>query len=210
MRQLNSDRSRNQSIDGEPAGSALGDRLRARRKGMGLSLRALADKIGVSASFLSQVERARASPSFATLIMMSRALEVPAYYLLLESPDPVVRHDQRRKLTVPGSSMFYELLCPDLHRSMEVSLGRLSVGCASSERPLSHATEEFALVLQGCMEVELGPRRYRLELGDSIYHLGVVPHRYVAIGDEDVVFLSAISPPIEVVESPPGGRVDVK
>ena len=210
MRQLNSGRSRNQRIDGEPAGSALGDRLRARRKGMGLSLKALADRFGVSASFLSQVDRARASPSFAALIAISRALEVPVYYLLPESPDPVFRHDRRRKLTVPGSSMVYELLCPDLQGSMEVSLGRMSVGRTSSEQPLAHATEEFILVLQGCMDVELGPRLYRLEPGDSIYHHGVVPHRYVAVGDEDVVFLSAVSPPIEVVTSPPGGVVDVK
>jgi transcriptional regulator with XRE-family HTH domain len=209
MRQLKSPRSANQRIDGEPAGSALGDRLCARRKGMGLSLRALAERIGVSASFLSQVERARASPSFATLIVISRALEVPAYYFLLESPDAVVRRDQRRKLGVPGSSMVYELLCPDLHRSMEVSLGRLGAGRASSEQPLSHATEEFILVLQGCMEVELGARVYRLELGDSIYHHGVVPHRYLAVGHQGLVFLSAISPPIEVVESPRGGMVDV-
>lgn len=142
--------------------------------------------------------------------MISCALEVPAYYLLLESPDPVVRRARRRKLGVPGSSMVYELLCPDLHRSMEVSLGRLSGGSTSSEQPIAHATEEFILVLQGCMAVELGPRIYRLETGDSMHHHGVVPHRCVAVGDEDVVFVSAISPPIEVVETLPGGMVDVK
>jgi len=210
MRQLNSGRSRNQRIDGEPACSALGDRLRARRKGMGSTLKALADRFGVSASFLSQIDRARASPSFAALIAISRALEVPVYYLLPESPDPVFRHDRRRKLTVPGSSMVYELLCLGLQGSMEVSLGRMSVGSTSSEQPLARATEEFILVPEGCMDVELGTGLYRLEPGDSIYHHGVVPHRYRAVGDEDVVFLSAVSPPIEVVTSPRGGVVDVK
>ncbi|MDH4207325.1 MAG: XRE family transcriptional regulator [Anaerolineae bacterium] len=210
MRQLHERGSATRSTDGDYPGSALGERLRARRKGMGLSLKALADRVGVSASFLSQVERARPNPSFATLIMLSRALEVPAYYFLLESPDPVVRHDRRRKLTVPGSSLVYELLCPDLQGSMEVSLGRLGGGGVSSEQPLAHAAEEFILVLEGCLEIELGPRRYRLEPGDSIYHHGVAPHRYMAFGQEDVVFLSAVSLPIEVVTSPPGGVVDVK
>ena len=100
--------------------------------------------------------------------------------------------------------------CPGLQRSMEVSLGRLSVGGASSDQPLSHATEEFVLVLKGCMDVEVAHSLYRLETGDSICHHRIVPHRNTAAGDKEVVFQSAVSPPIEVVMSPTGGIVDVE
>jgi transcriptional regulator with XRE-family HTH domain len=166
---------------------SLGVRMRSRRKALGLSLRSLAARTGVSASFLSQVERGIVSPSIQTLVAVSRALEVPIYHFLLESPDPVVRHDQRRGLIMPNTSVDYELLCPDVHRSMEVSLGRLEVNAVSSQEPLAHATEEFMLVLEGVMDIEIGPRRYVLEPGDAIYHHGVTPHRFVSVGDQDLI-----------------------
>jgi transcriptional regulator with XRE-family HTH domain len=196
VRQLNAPPNANRSIDQESVGNSLGVRLRARRKALGLSLRSLAARTGVSASFLSQVERGIVSPSIQSLIAVSRALEVPIYHFLLESPDPVVRHDRRRRLIMPNTSVDYELLCPDVHRSMEVSLGRLEPNAASSEEPLAHPTEEFMLVLEGVMEIEIGPRRYVLEPGDTIYYHGIAPHRFFSVGDQDLIFISAVSPPV--------------
>jgi transcriptional regulator with XRE-family HTH domain len=187
-----SDHSANQ----ESISDSLGVRMRARRKALGLSLKSLSERTGVSASFLSQVERGIVSPSIQTLVAVSRALEVPIYHFLLETPDPVVRHDRRSRLIMPNTSVIYELLCPDVHRSMEVSLGRLEVNAASSEEPLAHATEEFMLVLEGVMDIEIGPSRYVLEPGDAIYYHGVTPHRFFSVGDQDLVFVSAVSPPV--------------
>jgi mannose-6-phosphate isomerase-like protein (cupin superfamily) len=79
---------------------------------------------------------------------------------------------------------------------MEVSLGRLEVNAVSSEEPLAHATEEFMLVLEGVMEIEIGPRRYVLGSGDAIYYHGIAPHRFFSIADQDLVFMSAVSPPV--------------
>lgn len=61
---------------GEPEYAELGDRLRAARVGRGLSLRALAERLGVSASLISQVERGLARPSVNTLYAMARELQV--------------------------------------------------------------------------------------------------------------------------------------
>jgi len=80
--------------------------------------------------------------------------------------------------------------------SMEVSLGRLEVNAVSSEEPLAHGTEEFMLVLEGAMDIEIGPRRYVLEPGDAIYYHGVTPHRFFSVGDQDLIFVSAVSPPV--------------
>ena len=45
----------------------MGDRLREARQARGLSLRGLADRLGVSPSLISQVETGRAKPSVSTL-----------------------------------------------------------------------------------------------------------------------------------------------
>jgi len=113
-RQLSSPPDANRSTDQESINSSLGPRLRARRKALGLSRRSLAARAGVSASFLSQVERGLVSPSIQTLIAVSRALEVPIYHFLLESPDPVVRHgvDPFPNTPLCGSSVTKYALLP--------------------------------------------------------------------------------------------------
>jgi transcriptional regulator with XRE-family HTH domain len=61
----------------------LGNRLRARRQELGLSLRELAERVGLTASFLSQIERDLASPSIESLRKISDALEVPNFHFLV-------------------------------------------------------------------------------------------------------------------------------
>ena len=71
----------------------LGDRVRERRQQLGLSLRDLAERSELTASFLSQVERGVTSPSIDSLRRVANALDVPVFHFLLE-PDresPVVR-----------------------------------------------------------------------------------------------------------------------
>ena len=55
-------------------GSKLGERLRAARLGHGLSLRALARQVGVSASMISQIEMGKSRPSVSTLYSVTTAL----------------------------------------------------------------------------------------------------------------------------------------
>lgn len=51
----------------EPLNEPIGERLRKRRLETGMSMRALARKVGVSASLISQIEHGKAMPSVATL-----------------------------------------------------------------------------------------------------------------------------------------------
>ncbi|MCL7454197.1 MAG: helix-turn-helix domain-containing protein, partial [Anaerolineae bacterium] len=108
----------------------LGNRLRARRQELGLSLRELAERVGLTASFLSQIERDLASPSIESLRKISDALEVPIFHFLIE-PDtrsPVVRRQERAKLNLPDSNLTYQLMTPDLNRRMEVFLAEREPG----------------------------------------------------------------------------------
>ena len=74
----------------------LGDRIRTRRKELDLSQGELAERAGLTASFISQVERDVTSPSIDSLYKISQALDVPVFQFLLE-PDgasPVVRRQE--------------------------------------------------------------------------------------------------------------------
>lgn len=79
----------------------LGLRLRRARQHAGLTLRALASQLGVSPSFLSQVENNKAQPSVATLYSLARVLEVSIDELFQEPPQ--VSNAGARAQGDPGS-----------------------------------------------------------------------------------------------------------
>jgi transcriptional regulator with XRE-family HTH domain/quercetin dioxygenase-like cupin family protein len=66
---------------GEATAVNLGLRLRMARQKSGLSLRELARRLGVSPSFLSQIENSKSQPSVATLYSMAQMLKVSVDHL---------------------------------------------------------------------------------------------------------------------------------
>lgn len=175
----------------------LGEKIRKKRIEKNMSLKELAEKIDLTASFLSQVERELAEPSITSLRKIAEALDVPIFYFLLddEQHSPVVRKNQRKVLRFPQSHLTYELLSPDLNRQMEVLIGRLDPGAASGEADSTHPGEECILVLEGKMDIKIGEETYTLEEGDSIYYFASIPHFLYNSGDKPLVFLSVITPP---------------
>src|SRR5512142_914949 len=71
-----------------PEYAELGAKLRASRLEQGLSLRVLADRLGVSPSLISQVETGRAKPSVSTLYAITAELGISVDELLF--PDAAV------------------------------------------------------------------------------------------------------------------------
>src|SRR6058998_1250057 len=84
----------------ESAIASLGPRIRALRDAMNLSLRDLAERSGVSAPMLSQVERGETSPTLAVAARIATGLELTLSQLLrLDEGDgvSVVRAGERLK-----------------------------------------------------------------------------------------------------------------
>jgi transcriptional regulator with XRE-family HTH domain len=71
--------------DGAPSSDLLGVRLRAARQASGMSLRELARRLGVSPSFVSQIENGKSQPSVATLYSLSQQLDFSIDALFHES-----------------------------------------------------------------------------------------------------------------------------
>ncbi len=175
----------------------LDKRIRATRTKKKMSLKTLAEKTGLTASFLSQVERGLAEPSINSLRQIAKALDVPIFYFLMdeEESNPVVRKTERKILKLPKSNLSYELLSPDLNRKMEVMIGRLGVGASSVDGFSTHPGEECIYIIQGSMKVVIGEAEYMLEEEDSIYYFAETPHRLENCGDGELVYLSSMTPP---------------
>src|SRR5689334_20646468 len=112
----------------------VGQRVRALREGMGLSLRDLAERSGVSAPMLSQVERGETSPTLVVAGKIAHGLELSLSQLLRldESGSvSVVRTDERMR---GGGSRGhdYEVVTPGLPgQRAEVSLHVLKPGAST-------------------------------------------------------------------------------
>ena len=176
----------------------IGERIRERRHELGLSLRALAEEVNLTASFLSQVERAQADPSIKSLRRIADALGVSLFCFLAEDEvvSPVVRKDERKRLELPGSKVICELLTPNVRRKMEVLMISADPTRGNIALPLPEPTEECILVLKGRLCVKLGDEEYELEPGDSIYFEGRRLQSLSARGDGESLFVSAMTPAV--------------
>jgi len=176
----------------------VGERLRALRRARGATLRTVAEGSGLSASFLSQVERGRSSASIESLRRVADALGVSMADLFEPGglPGPrVLRRDERPSLSfgVLGKKL---LLTPRPLHHLEVFAGELEVGGSTGTEPYAHGdSEELFVVLSGTVQLELGGELFDLEPGDSIDYRSSTPHRISNTGQDLAEVMWIISPP---------------
>lgn len=181
---------------------SFGAQIRARRKELALSLEELAQRTGLTASFLSLVERDMSNPSLESLRHIAEALEVPPFYFSQENAstqtplNPVVRAGERIKITFPPGDVTSELLVPNLRSKLEVFISRVQPAAGNVARTPKTASEECLYMMEGRLRVVLHDQEYILEAGDSVYIHGAALREISAIGEGEAVFLSAITPPI--------------
>lgn len=175
----------------------MGARIRQRRKELGLGLQQLAGRTGLTASFLSLVERDRTGPSLDSLRRIAEALDVPLFYFTwTNSHNPVVRRRERVLLTFPQENLTSELLVPNLRGRLEVFVSRGKPDTGNIARIPTHDSEEVIYVLEGVLRVRLLETDYDLDAGDSIYfHVSALREIHVQ-GKREAVWLTAITPPV--------------
>lgn len=190
---------------------ALGQRMRHARIAAGMKLKELARSAGVSMSLVSQVERGLASPSLATLRGIAGALDVPVAAFFYDSALPdqgaptagprrlggklLVRHDERKRLSLPKSRVRYELLTPDLVRQLQFMWIEYGPGDSEHGEPSSHPGEESAICVEGQIVVWVDGQEFVLEDGDALSFDSSIPHRVENRSNKRAVVITAITPP---------------
>jgi transcriptional regulator with XRE-family HTH domain len=179
--------------------SAVGPRVRALREAMGLSLRDLADRSGVSAPMLSQVERGETSPTLAVAAKIAAGLELTLSQLLrLDEAQHVVviRAGERRAARRDGHRV-EELTPPLPGQRADVSSHTLGPGAATGgagDPPMHEpGSRETAVVLEGSLTLFVDGARHELAAGDSVTFDADLPHHFENEGDEATRFLAVIA-----------------
>jgi transcriptional regulator with XRE-family HTH domain len=178
---------------------AFGARLRGLREAMELSLRELAERTGVSAPMLSQVERGETSPTLAVAERIASGLELTLSQLLrLDEGDgvSVVRAGERRR--GGGGHHRYEVLTPPLPGlRAEVSLHALAAGAATAgpDDPPMHepGSRETAVVEAGPVRFVCAGTAHDLAEGDSVTFDADLPHHFENPGGGEARFYAIVA-----------------
>lgn len=129
------------------------------RKHKKVTLNELAERIGRSVGFLSQVERGLSRPTVADLTAIAEVLDVPTtYFYSLPKPkalDWVTRPDERRTLYLAGGITDI-MTSPTLQGAFTVLESVLEAGASSGERQMSDRSEQGGYVLEGQLTLWLG------------------------------------------------------
>ena len=179
---------------------AFGARVKALRDGRALSLRELAERCGVSAQMLSQVERGETSPTLVVAERIAAGMELTLSQLLrLDEADgvSVVRARERRR-GGRREGHRYEVLTPPLPGlRAEVTVHTLAAGSATGgeDDPPIHepGARETAVVLEGGLTLMCGGVPHPLEAGDAVTFEADLPHHFENPGEADSRFIAVIA-----------------
>lgn len=180
--------------------AAIGEQLRELRQVKGLTLREVADKAGISVSYLSQLERNQSRLPIGVLKKIADVLGVHMNWFF-HSPtgadasesDIVVRAKNRRRMSFTGLGISEELLSPNLSGPLELLMSTIAAGADSED--YSHDGAEAGYVLSGTLDLWVDGRHFRLGEGDSFSFQSTQVHRCANPGDTPTRVLWVITPP---------------
>jgi transcriptional regulator with XRE-family HTH domain len=183
----------------EPAIVGVGPRVKALREAEGLSLRDLAERSGVSAPMLSQVERGETSPTLQVAARIASGLHLRLSQLLRldeQGTVSIVRARERRAGGAGGHR--YEILTPPLPgQRAEVSRHVLAPGAATGgpgDPPMHEpGARETAVVERGALRLLIDGAAHALAVGDCVTFDADLPHHFENDGKEEAVLLAIVS-----------------
>jgi transcriptional regulator with XRE-family HTH domain len=188
-------------IDEMEAQIHIGPRVRALREAMDLSLRGLAERSGVSAPMLSQVERGETSPTLQVAGRIAAGLELRLSQLLrLDESGTVtiVRAAERRRGGSPDRGHTFEILTAGLPgQRAELSRHTLAAGArtgGAGDPPMHEpGSREIALVEHGAVVLDIDGERHELGVGDCVTFDADLAHHFENPGPEEAALLAVVS-----------------
>jgi transcriptional regulator with XRE-family HTH domain/quercetin dioxygenase-like cupin family protein len=196
--------------------SEMGERIRAERERQGISLRALARDVGVSASMISQIENGKSRPSVSTLYAITTALGLPMQDVFATESQaagggsgdsapptsllgalgaargirlgPHVPPKDRQVLTL-DSGVTWERLGSLPQLDVDFLQVTYAPGGSSSSTAelMRHPGWAYGYIVSGSLVLTLGFDEIVLDPGDAVSFDSTTPHRYRNESDQPAV-----------------------
>jgi transcriptional regulator with XRE-family HTH domain len=177
----------------------VGATLRSKRKESGLTLAEAAERVGISASQLSRMERAEQPITVLELMTFATLYSCSATeFFLTEDVEPikVTRRRERvrsiRNITKEGAVVQEHLLAAG-NVQIEAAMVFMPPKASSGE-PLVHPGDEFLTIIDGSVQVWVGDTMVELDQGDTIYYDCAVPHHWMNPDERPATVLLVTAP----------------
>ncbi|MFE3192556.1 helix-turn-helix domain-containing protein [Nocardia sp. NPDC059240] len=185
--------------------------LRSHRRRAGLSLDALAERTGLTKSYLSKIERGLSTPSIAVALRIAHVLEADVAQLFSDNPDrsalmAIERGSERAEPPAAGPANYQPLATQIVGKAMQPFV------VTPSTEPVADHTEhhgdEFVFVHKGAVEVSIPGNVLTLNEGDSLYFDANTPHRLRSISPQraEVIIVVHDRDAIEKAPEPEGSE----
>ena len=182
----------------------VGRQLRNLRAELGLSLRQLSDKVGVSPSTIQKIENNQISPTLGTMVKIAKGVNKDLQFFLEPPHDRTdvvfCAKAQRRRIEPPDVKFSIELLTEGLS-DQKVSALVVRVPPRGKRSHPRHQGEEFQYCLQGTVAFSIDGKHYHLRPGDSLHFKSDLSHRWTNVGSEEAQMLMICSPPLYIARS---------
>jgi transcriptional regulator with XRE-family HTH domain len=178
--------------------SDIGKRIKAQRLAANLTLKQLAEKVGCTDSYLSQIENGKVSPSIASLKKIADGLQtkITDFFVESQDDDPVVLPPERR-ITLSlerWNAKIESLVVNPKNKRMHPFHTTIQPG-GGSHGYYSHVGEEFGIVLKGQLEIDLDGVVHRVNENETFYYNSSQPHNWTNPGKGETIVVWVISPP---------------
>ena len=152
----------------------IGPAVRVRRKELGLTLKELAEKSGLSVAFISQIERGKTAPSIISLLQISEALGVGVnHFVEATQEEKLIRRGRDPEyIDVDSPTAYIRLSNSFPEQKLEPLIFILQPGYISEAANIGegHLGEGFLYVLEGRISGEYRGASFSLSAGDSMHY----------------------------------------
>ena len=156
----------------------LGDKIRAERKALGLSIREFAKLLGTSKGTLQRVETGAKSPSIDLLHEISHVCRKPIDTFIQEAPREFVRIDEETQRKIMTKRSEIRIICPYGLISKEIVVNYYKGKPGAHVEPHEDEGYEWIYVLKGSCIVEYDNTEYRFKEGDALFYDARKTHAY--------------------------------
>jgi transcriptional regulator with XRE-family HTH domain len=173
----------------------IGNKLKDIRNKRDLSLEEVAKLTGVSKAMLGQIERGKSNPTVSTLWKIATGLKISFSLFIDENQEdlkvinqkditPVIEDNDRMKL--------YPIFPFDANKGFEIFTIELEPDCNHVSTPHNEGVEEYIIVTEGEIEIDINNKIFKLQKGNSIRFMANCPHSYKNINQGRSVFQNII------------------
>ena len=176
----------------------IGERLRGLRDVLDIPVESMASLCGITVDRYEKMERGEAELSVANLQKIAKKYGVSLDVLMFgEEPKMstyfLTRKGQGQSIERRRAYQYESLASGFRGRKADPFIVTVDPKPADTPKEMnSHPGQEFNMVLEGTMELTIGPKELVLNEGDSVYFDATQPHGMRTVGDKHCKFLAII------------------